>query len=62
MVQSRLEGCRYDALVVGEQVIGELVKVGDPSDSRGRRDDHVAPLGEIPQEVRISGIAFSEQV
>ena len=44
---ARIERRREDPLVLGQQVVGELVEVADPADHRGRRDDLVAVGGEL---------------
>ena len=58
----RIEGRREDPLVLGEQVVGELVEVADPADHRRRRDDLVAVRGELAQERRVLGVALDEAV
>ena len=43
----RVERRREDPLVLGQQVVGELVEVADPADHRRGRDDLVAVGGEL---------------
>ena len=41
-----------DPLVLGQQVVGELVEVADPADHRGGGDDLVAVRGELAHQRR----------
>ena len=45
-----VEGRGEDPLVLGDQVVGELVEVADPADHRRRRDDLVAVGGELAHQ------------
>ena len=58
----RVERRREDPLVLGEQVVGELVEVADPADHRGGRDDLVAVRRELAHQLRVLGVALDEPV
>ena len=47
-----VEGGGEDPLVLGQQVVGELVEVADPADHRGRRHDLVAVRRQLAQQRR----------
>ena len=51
-----------DPLVLGQQVVGELVEVADPADHRRRGDDLVAVRGELGDQRRVLGVALDEAV
>ena len=57
-----VEGRREDALVLGQQVVGEFVEVADPADHRGGRDDLVAVGDELAHERGVLGVALDEPV
>ena len=57
-----VERGREDPLVLGEQVVGELVEVADPADHRGGGDDLVAVRRELGQERDVLGVALDEPV
>ena len=59
---ARVERRRQDPLVLGQQVVGELVEVADPADHRRGRDDLVAVGGELVEERRVLGVALDEPV
>ena len=48
----RVERRGEDPLVLGQQVVGELVEVADPADHRRRRDDLVDVRGELGHQRR----------
>ena len=60
MAASKVDG--EDPLVLGEQVVGELVEVADAADHRGRGHDLVAVRGELAQQRRVLGVALDEAV
>jgi hypothetical protein len=51
-----------DTLVLREQVVGELVEVGDAADHRRARHDVVAIRREPGQEGRVFRVAFDQVV
>ena len=51
-----------DPLVLGEQVVGELVEVADAADHRRGSDDLVAVGGELAHERGVLGVALDEAV
>ena len=57
-----VEGRGQDALVLGQQVVRELVEVADAADHRRGRDDLVAVGDELAHEPDVLGIAFDEPV
>jgi len=57
-----VERGRQDPLVLGEQVVGELVEVADAADHRRRRDDLIALGGEFAHEPDVLGITLHEPV
>src|SRR5215467_6055635 len=57
-----IESGGADALVFGDQVVGELVKVGDPADHRRAGDDVVDARGKVGQEGGVLGVAFDQPV
>ena len=61
-VDRRVEGGRADSLVLGEQVIRELVEIRDTADHRRACDDVVAVDGELCEELRVFGVAFDQAV
>ena len=58
----RVERGRADPLVFGEQVIGELVEIGDSADHRGAGNDLVALGRELGQQLRVFGVALDQPV
>jgi hypothetical protein len=54
-------GCG-DALVLGQQVVRELVEVRDAADHRGCRDDLVAVDGQLGEQLGILRVTFDEVV
>ena len=58
----RVEGRRQDALVLGDEVVGELVEVADPPDHR-RGGDHLVAVRRQPgEQVDVLRIALDEAV
>ena len=57
-----IEGGRQDPLVLGEQVVGELVEVADPADHRRGRDDLVAVGGQLAHQGGVLGVTLDEAV
>ena len=51
-----------DPLVLGQQVVRELVEVADAADHRGGRDDLVAVRRELAHERRVLRVALDEAV
>ena len=58
----RVEGGGADPLVFRQEVVGELVEIGDAADHRGARDQLVAVRGELGQKLRVLGVALDEVV
>ena len=58
----RVERRGEDPLVLGEQVVGELVEVADPADHRGRGDDLVAVGGELRHQRGVLRVALDEAI
>ena len=57
-----IKGGGADALVLRQQVIRELVEVGDAADHGGARDHLVAVDGKLGEELSVFGIAFDKPV
>src|SRR6266550_677570 len=57
-----VEGGSADALVLGQQVVGELVEIRDAADHRGPGDDMVAVHRELGQEPGVLGVAVDQAV
>ena len=58
----RVERRGQDPLVLGQQVVGELVEVADPADHRRGRHDLVAVGGQLAHERNVLGIALHEAI
>ena len=58
----RIERRGEDALVLGDQVVGELVEVADPADHRRGGHDLIDVGGELAHERSVLGIALDEPV
>ena len=51
-----------DALVLGEQVVGEFVEVADPADHRRGRHDLIAIRRQVGEQGDVLGVALDEAV
>ena len=58
----RVERRGEDPLVLGEQVVGELVEVADPADHRRGGDDLVAIGGELAHQRDVLCVALDEAI
>ena len=58
----RIERRGEDPLVLGKQLVGELVEVADPADHRRRRNDLVAVGRQLGQQRHVLGVALDEAV
>ena len=61
-VDGRVEGGRDDPLVLGQQVVGIFVEVGDAADPGRPGDQVIARPDQLLHQGRVGGVAFDERV
>ena len=61
-VDGRVEDGGGQALVLGEQVVGELVEVADAADAGGAGDGLVGVAHQLGEQADVLGVALDEPV
>src|SRR5688500_20346155 len=61
-VERGVESGGYDALILGDQIVGILMKIGDAAYLRRAGHHVVAVRSEVPQQDGILGVALDERI